>query len=170
MKRFTLVSIFVLAFAGVVLAVDGDIQRIKSCTYCGMDREKFAHSRMLIEYSDGTSVGVCSLHCAAVELANAIDKTPRYIGVGDYRSKNLIDAEKAFWVIGGSKAGVMTANPKWAFERKTEAEKCIQENGGRLASFDEAIKAAYEDMYLDTKRIRERRMMKRAPSPLEQLR
>ncbi len=44
-------------------------------------RAKYDHSRILIEYDDGTSFGACSLHCAAVDLANNIDKAPRMIGV-----------------------------------------------------------------------------------------
>jgi nitrous oxide reductase accessory protein NosL len=64
-------------------------------------------------------------------------------------------------VVGGSKPGVMTKRAKWAFENKTDAEKFITENGGTLATFDEAIKLAYEDMYQDTKMIREKRKMKK---------
>jgi hypothetical protein len=126
-----------------------------------MDREKFAHSRMLVEYEDGTSLGTCSLHCLAVELAIHIDKTPKTTLVGDYNSKTLIDAEKAFWVIGGSKMGVMTKRAKWAFGKKEDAEKFKTENGGDLASFEQVIKASYEDMYADTKMIRERRKMRK---------
>lgn len=165
MKIFILVSTFVLALASIVFAVDSDIDKHSSCTYCGMDRAKFAHSRVLIEYDDGTSFGACSLHCAAVDLANNIDKAPRTIGVGDYSSRKLIDAERAFWVLGGNKPGVMTVNAKWAFEDKRDAEKFIKENGGVLAIFEDAIKAAYEDMYKDTKQIRERRKMKRSLRP-----
>ena len=165
MKRFILVSIFVFALASIVFAVGSDIDKHSTCTYCGMDRAKFAHSRILIEYDDGTSFGACSLHCAAVDLANNIDKAPSSIGVGDYNSKKLIDAEKAFWVVGGSKPGVMTGNAKWAFEDKHAAEKFIKENGGVLATFDDAIKTAYEDMYKDTKQIRERRKLKRSLKP-----
>ncbi len=62
-----------------------------------MDRAKFAHSRVLIEYENGSSFGACSLHCAAVELATAIDKTPKAIMVADYATQKLVDAEKAFW-------------------------------------------------------------------------
>jgi nitrous oxide reductase accessory protein NosL len=122
-----------------------------------MDREKFSQSRMLIEYDDGSTVATCSLHCIAVDMANNIDKTPKKIKVADVVSKELIDAEKAVWVIGGSKQGVMTRNAKWAFVSKEKAETFIKENGGKLASFDEAIKTAYEDMYKDTKMIRDRR-------------
>ncbi len=136
-----------------------DIKKHASCKYCGMDREKFAQSRMLIEYDDGTTVGTCSIHCTAVDLALNIDKTPKSVQVADAGSKKLIDAEKAVWVIGGNKPGVMTKRAKWAFEEKDDADKFIKENGGTLATFDEAMKAAYEDMYQDTKMIREKRKM-----------
>jgi hypothetical protein len=126
-----------------------------------MDREKFGHSRMLIEYTDGSKLGSCSIHCLAVDLAQHIDKTPQAIQAADYPSKKLIDAEKAYWVIGGDKPGVMTKRAKWAFADKAAAEAFIKASGGQLASFDDAMKATYEDMYADTKMIRERRAKKR---------
>ena len=150
-----------LTVAGVVLASQEDVQSSPSCKYCGMDRAKFAHSRMLVTYDDGVKLGTCSIHCLATDLAVNIDKTPIAIEVGDYNSKELIDAEKAYWVIDGSKAGVMTKQAKWAFAKKEDAEKFIKENGGTMATFDEAMKAAYESMYTDTKMIRERRKMKK---------
>jgi len=55
----------------------------------------------------------------------------------------------------------MSKRAKWAFEKKDQAEKFVKENGGQLATFDEAMKAAYEDMYSDTKMIREKRKMKK---------
>ncbi|HTZ39428.1 MAG TPA: nitrous oxide reductase accessory protein NosL [Syntrophales bacterium] len=153
---FACLIFLVTALTAAALAQD-DVKKTASCKYCGMDREKFAHSRMLIEYTDGKAVGTCSIHCAAVEFALTIDKTPKAIMVGDYNTKMLIDAEKATWVIGGSKMGVMTRNAKWAFAQKGDAEKFIAQNGGKLATYDDAMKAAYEDMYADTKMIRDRR-------------
>jgi copper chaperone NosL len=138
-----------------------DIQKYHDCKYCGMDRQQFAHSRMLIEYTDGSGFGSCSIHCLAVDLAQNIDKTPKAIMVGDYGTKKLIDAEKAYWVIGGNKPGVMSGRAKWAFADQSAAEAFIKENGGKPASFDDAMKATYEDMYTDTKVIRERRAKKR---------
>jgi len=155
-----MIMMFCILVTAAAFAQD-DIKKYPSCKYCGMDREKFGHSRMLMEYDDGTSLGACSLHCMAVELAIHIDKTPTVILVGDYNSKTLIDAEKAFWVIGGSKMGVMTKRAKWAFEKKEDAERFKTENGGDLASFEQAVRAAYEDMYSDTKMIRERRKMRK---------
>jgi len=156
-----IVAVFLVASTFVPAQAQEDVQKHPSCKYCGMDRKQFAHSRIYIEYDDGTTVGMCSVHCAAVDLALNIDKTPKAVSVGDYNTKNLIDAEKAIWVIGGNKMGVMTKRAKWAFETKEAAEKFIQENGGETATFDAIMKAAYEDMYQDTKMIRERRKMKK---------
>jgi copper chaperone NosL len=134
-----------------------DIQKHPSCAYCGMDREKFAQSRMLVVYDDQSEFGACSLHCGAVNLAVNIDKNPQPIQIADFSSKKLIDAEKATWVIGGDKPGVMTKQAKWAFQNEPEAAAFVKEHGGKVASFEDAIKAAYEDMYTDTKMIREKR-------------
>jgi copper chaperone NosL len=147
------------AETAVASSPDADIASHRSCQYCGMDREKFSHSRMVIEFDDGSTVATCSLHCAAVDLANNIDKTPKAIKVADFSSKELIDAEKAVWVNGGSKHGVMTRNAKWAFSSKDKAAAFIKEYGGKMADFEEAIKSAYEDMYNDTKMIRDKRKM-----------
>jgi len=157
-------------FGGIAHAQQAkdDIAVHKSCGYCGMDRGTYDYSRMLIEYDEGTTVPTCSIHCAAVDLANKIDKTPKAIKVGDFTSKNLIDAEKAFWVVGGSKPGVMSKRGKWAFENKSDAENFIKVNQGSLASFEETMKMAYEDMYDDTRAIRERRKAKRMKMLMEQ--
>ncbi|OGR24913.1 MAG: NosL family protein [Desulfuromonadales bacterium GWD2_54_10] len=142
-------------------APPADVSQSPACRYCGMDRGKFNHSRMLVEYEDGSQTATCSLHCAAVELANTIDRTPVNIRVADFDTKELINVDSAVWVMGGSKSGVMTARAKWAFASREAAERFVKANGGVIGTFDEAIKAAYEDMYQDTKAIRERRMMKR---------
>ncbi len=95
--------VFLIAIAGA----QEDAKKFPSCSYCGMSREQFAHSRMLVEYDNGTAGATCSLHCMALELAIHMDKTPKAIYVGDLKDKKLIDAEKAFWVTGGNKLGVM---------------------------------------------------------------
>ena len=75
-------------------------------------------------------------------------------------TQSLVDAETALWVLGGTKPGVMTRRGKWAFAEKAAAEAFVKENGGHVATFDDAIKAAYEDMYQDMKAIREKRKAK----------
>jgi nitrous oxide reductase accessory protein NosL len=160
--------LFVLGGIAFAQQLKEDIVVHKACGYCGMDRGTYDYSRMVIEYDDGTTVPTCSMHCAAVDLANKIDKAPKAIKVGDFNSKNLIDAEKAFWVVGGNKQGVMSKRGKWAFENKNDAENFIKVNQGSLVSFEESMKMAYEDMYDDTRAIREKRKMKRMKMMMEQ--
>jgi len=163
MKRYFVLGVMAVCFllsTGAALAQE-DIKKHPSCKYCGMDREKFAHSRVFVEFENGTTEGTCSIHCAAIDFALNIDKIPKMVQVGDFETKMLVDAEKGFWVIGGNKPGVMTKRAKWAFAKKENVDKFVSENGGNLASFEEAMKAAFEDMYADTKMIQERRKMRK---------
>jgi len=164
MKKLIVVvvmTLFALTAAATVVSAQEDIGTHASCPLCGMDRGKFDFSRILLEYEDGATAGFCSLHCAAADMAVNLDKAPRAIRVGDYGTKQLIDAETAVWVVGGGKPGVMTKRPKWAFSGRSAADAFIKDNGGATASFEEALKFAYEDMYEDTRMIRERRAAKR---------
>jgi nitrous oxide reductase accessory protein NosL len=124
-----------------------DVKDHPECKYCGMKRGLYAFSRMLVKYNDGSATGTCSIHCSAIDLALNTEKMTEVILVGDFQTKRLIDAEKAFWVIGGKKTGVMSIRGKWAFENRTDADAFIGENGGLLSSFDEAMKATFEDMH-----------------------
>ena len=166
MKKAYLSAVVIVAlilFGGVISSpAADDIGLHKNCIHCGMDRGMFNFSRMLIEYDDGTVAPVCSLHCASINLAISIDKTPKAIKVADFKEKELIDAENSFWVIGGAKPGVMSKQGKWAFGKKEDAEAFMKTNQGKLVSFEEAMKASYDDMYVDTNMIREKRKMKRA--------
>ncbi|NIP28899.1 MAG: NosL family protein [Phycisphaerae bacterium] len=165
MKRtLYIIAVFILCTAAVALAMShmADVKAHSSCKYCGMDRHKFAHSRMLIKYDDGTEVGTCSIHCAALDLALNIDKSPADIMVGDFNDKSLINAEEATWVLGGDKKGVMTSRAKWAFADGGSAEKFANEHGGEIVDFDLVMSATYSDMYKDTKMIRKMRAMRKS--------
>jgi len=163
--------LLVLASLSAIPAMAGseshDIKMHPECLFCGMDREKFAHSRIVIHYRDKSETGLCSLHCAAVDMAVNLDKTPASIQAGDYNTKQLVDAEAAFWVIGGDLPGVMTRRAKWAFEKKADAEQFVHKHGGQIADFETAVRAAYEDMYQDTRMIREKREKKRAEKKVQ---
>jgi copper chaperone NosL len=161
-KFYNLVLAVGLVFgAATAHAQPDDIAKHPSCPYCGMDRLEYAHSRVYLQYDDGSTFGACSLHCAALDIGFKIDKAPEAIQVGDYNTKALIDAETAFWTVGGNKMGVMTKRAKWAFGKKEDAEAYINANGGVICGFEEAMKAVYEDMYQDTRMIREKRKMMR---------
>ncbi len=142
MKRDAAIfAILLLLFAAAVVAQD-DIGRHRSCSECGMDRKGYGYSRMLVLFQDGSEVGTCSLHCAVVEIDRAQGKAVKSIRVADRDSRTLIDAEKATWVVGGNKRGVMTADPKWAFATQTAADAFVKAHGGRIVSWADAFEAA----------------------------
>jgi copper chaperone NosL len=159
MKRVWLVAclaIYLLLQSLPVFAQrQNDLKQHPDCQYCGMDRKYFAHSRMLVRHQDGTSVGVCSIFCAAKDYLRDVDDEPEYMQVGDYNSKKLIDASKAYWIMGGKKSGVMTNRAKWAFEYKKDALAFIKKYGGELIDFNRAMKASYEDMYEDIRAFKQ---------------
>lgn len=148
--NYKLVAICILAAilfsrVGVTPAAEDDIREHRTCIQCGMDRKAYGYSRMLIRYEDGAAVGVCSLHCAVAELDSNKGRRVKSLLVADRDTRSLTDAEKAFWVIGGRKRGVMTLKPKWAFGTKAAALVFIDACGGTIANWEEVLKAAREE-------------------------
>jgi len=124
------------------------IEAPNECKQCGMDRNVFNYSRMLISYKDGTTVGVCSLNCAVTEMGNNKHRKVILLQVADHDSQALIEAGKAVWVMGGKKQGVMTQRPKWAFATKESAQKFIALYGGTITTWAEVLSAAKADAKL----------------------
>ena len=135
----------IVCFQGASVLASDDIDAHRSCAFCGMDRKAFGYSRMLVRYEDGSEVGVCSLHCAVIEMdANKARKVKALL-VADRDTRILLDAEKAYWVGGGTKRGVMTGHPTWAFASKTAAEAFIKQYGGSLTPWADVLGAAREE-------------------------
>src|SRR5512140_776595 len=105
MKISIILSMILLLTSGFSAAMD-TVESPKTCKLCGMNRSVFAQSRMLVAYTDGTATGVCSLHCAAVDLSQNSGKQVSSIKVADYITRELVDARTTYWVVGGNKAGV----------------------------------------------------------------
>lgn len=144
MKRsIILLSILLIAAAA---AAQDDIDRHRDCAYCGMDRKAYGYSRMLLRYADGTETGVCSLHCAVMDLAANDAKRAATILVADRTTRELIDALTALWVVGGAKRGVMTERPKWAFGARKDADLFIANYGGSVVSWEQALAAARSEV------------------------
>ncbi len=172
MRRMVLCSflvLFCLSFGSTLWAHEGDKPALRSkCKYCGMSPDHFTWSRVILEYEDGTKVATCSLRCACVELASNMGVGLTRILVGDYQTKELIDAETAVWVVGGDKHGVMAKTGKWAFAKKEDAEKFKLEHGGIVGGFGDALDTAYKDISDSIKTRRERAKMMKAKAPEKQ--
>jgi nitrous oxide reductase accessory protein NosL len=128
------------------LRAHDDIDRHRACNHCGMDRKAYGYSRMLVVYADGSQTGVCSLHCAAIELAAHPDRKSTALQVADRTSHALIDATRAYWVRGGSKRGVMSPTPTWAFATREAAERFIRDHGGTPATWEEVLAIARKEV------------------------
>ena len=140
-----ILALVLLCTARTNVFAQDDINDHRSCVNCGMDRKAYGYSRMLIQYEDGSALGVCSLHCAVVELDADPGHKVKTLLVADRDTRTLINAEQAHWVMGGGKRGVMTQQPKWAFQSKNGAEAFIKTNGGKLVTWAEALAAAREE-------------------------
>jgi nitrous oxide reductase accessory protein NosL len=140
-----LLALPLLLLFTVPAAAQEDVRAMPACSLCKMDRGKHDFSRVLLKLRDGTSIGTCSITCAAVEISRKGEGEVAAILVADFRTRQLIDARSAFWVIGGSRRGVMTNVPKWAFSTEEGARAFIDEFGGRRATFGEVLAAAAED-------------------------
>jgi copper chaperone NosL len=150
MDMFKKLVILVLCMGLVVLSAltagaHDDINTFRECHQCGMDRKVFGYSRMLVIYEDDSQAGVCSLHCAVTEINEHKDKKVKKLLVADRDSHSLIEADKAVWVLGGKKRGVMTDRAKWAFATMEAAEKFVDAQGGKIIGWEEALAAARED-------------------------
>jgi nitrous oxide reductase accessory protein NosL len=145
MKKAALLLLTLLLVCATVCLAADKVEAPDACVHCGMDRTRFGHSRMVVSYTDGRSAGTCSINCVVTDMAKNKAKTVKSFLVADYNTRKLTDAKTATWVIGGSKKGVMTPVAKWAFADKKDAEAFIKQNGGALAGFDEALKAAEKE-------------------------
>ncbi|MEW6164128.1 MAG: nitrous oxide reductase accessory protein NosL [Pseudomonadota bacterium] len=146
-------------------ASENDIEKYPKCPYCGMDRKQYHHSRMLIQYSDDLADGTCSLHCAAISLSLNVDREPKALWVGDnagqVEPRQLVEVDRATFLVGSRLPGVMTANSKVAYGKEEAAKAAQATHGGELVKFDQALLAAYTDMSKDVSAIRKRRAEKR---------
>jgi len=144
--RVSIMLVALLCLSATFTFAEDDIKDHRSCNNCGMDRKAYGFSRMLVQYEDGTVVGACSLHCAVVELDANPGRTVKSLLVADRESRTLLEAEKAIWVMGGAKRGVMTELPTWAFQSKDGAEAFIKTNGGKIVTWAEALASAREGL------------------------
>lgn len=97
---------------------------------------------MLIVYTDGTTVGTCSLHCAAMAMDERTGKQAISIKVADFNSGKLLEAKSAAWIVGSNQKGLMSNVEQLAFVSKQNAKAFAKRNGGMSVTFEQALKLA----------------------------
>ena len=119
------------------------------CAVCGMNLVKFYKTNHVYNGKQ-----VASLHCL-YELTEG--KIPSEAQVVDTKNLNLIDVNKAFYVVGSSVKGTMTRNSKYAFSTEADAKEFQAANGGEIMNFAKAYEVAGQDFAGDNKMIKAKR-------------
>lgn len=115
------------------------------CNNCGMNRNKWARTRYEFNTAKDTFY-TCSLACVAI-MSMKLKEEPRDVKVADYlHPMQMLDADKAFYVMGSTAPGTMTKISKIAFSDKTGAVAFADQYGGRVVRFKDVLAAAREEV------------------------
>jgi len=117
----------------------------RQCDNCLMDRNKWARTRYEFETSKGKFY-TCSIHCVAV-MSLKLKEEPRNVKVAEYmRPERMLEASKAFFVIGSVAPGTMSRISIIAFSSKEEAEAFTKRYGGKVVDFNTALSEAVKEI------------------------
>lgn len=145
--------------------LENEFEKYPKCPYCGMDRKEHHRARMLVQYSDDLSDGVCSIHCLALSLGVNIDREPKNIWGPDYGAtvepRPLVPVDQLTYLIGAELKHAMTKRSKHSFASVDVAKDFQVKHGGTLAKFDDALRESYLDMASDVAMIRKNREERR---------
>ncbi len=114
----------------------------KSCSVCGMKLPMFYKTNHAAKDSKGETKQYCSIHCL-VDHKHSEKTTDE--GVVAVDTLKFIDAKKAFYVIASKKKGTMSKVSKYAFSTKEKAQEFVKNNGGKMASYEQAVVEAKKD-------------------------
>ena len=126
------------------------------CPKCGMTLPMFYKTNHAAQV-DGKTEQYCSMHCLAETMANDTKVTD--LKVVDNTTLKFIDATKATYVFGSSKAGTMSMTSKYAFENKANAEAFAKEFGGKVMNFDDTLASVKSTLAKETAMIKKKQGM-----------
>lgn len=145
--------------------LENEFEKYPKCPYCGMDRKEHHRARMLVQYADDLSDGVCSIHCLALSLGVNIDREPKNIWGPDYGStvepRPLVPVDTLVYLIGADLKHAMTKRSKHSFASLSTAKEFQGKHGGALGNFNDALRESYLDMASDVGMIRKNREERR---------
>ena len=128
-----------------------DLVQYPECLHCGMSRKVCAHTRITVEYADGTRRAECGLHCLLADLVEQPGRQPKRILAADYNDRKLADAKKSYWVRYDNADACRESKIMLAFRTEHGADDFIVSFGGRKFNFDEALRLTYLDIEAERK-------------------
>ncbi len=116
----------------------------QGCVICGMYLDLYENTRLVILLNDDNTKSTCSIACAAEVINKNRDRIKR-VNVADFLTGELFDAYKAYFLEGSDIPGVMTYTSRLAFFSKAQALAFQKKHGGRIITFDQALKNQVKD-------------------------
>lgn len=115
------------------------------CDNCGMNRNAWARTRYEFTTAKGEFF-TCSIACVAI-MGMKLSDEPRNVRVAAYLNPaEMLETERAWFVVGSTAPGTMTAVSKIAFGEKKEAVAFAARYGGRVVGFKDALDTARKEV------------------------
>ncbi|PHS39556.1 MAG: hypothetical protein COB07_05755 [Sulfurovum sp.] len=126
------------------------------CPKCAMTLPMFYKTNHAA-HIDGKPEQYCSIHCLAETMADGGKVSS--IKVVDNSTLKFIDVIKAWYVVGSVKAGTMSMTSKYAFGKKTDAEKFAKEFGGKIMTFSAILDSVKSTLAEETAMVKKKQAM-----------
>lgn len=110
------------------------------CAVCGMWIDLYMKTRHVVILKDDTEMPFCSISCAARFMREHEGET-KEVKAADYLTTELVDANEAFYLEGSDAPPVMGSTSMIAFSSRMNARRFRMIHGGRIISFDNALKS-----------------------------
>ncbi|MCW8820811.1 MAG: nitrous oxide reductase accessory protein NosL [Sulfurovum sp.] len=126
------------------------------CPKCGMTLPMFYKTNHAANV-DGKVEQFCSIHCLAERMADGVKVTG--IKVVDNTTLKFIDVLRSWYVVGSTKPGTMSMTSKYAFGKKSDAEKFAKEFGGKVMTFYAVLDSVKSTLATESAMIHEKQAM-----------
>ncbi|MEA1891201.1 MAG: nitrous oxide reductase accessory protein NosL [Campylobacterota bacterium] len=132
------------------------------CPVCGMNIKMFYKTSHSSKLKNGNPRQYCSMRCLVVDMQEyGINMDD--IGVVDAKTQKLIDAQRAYYVLGSKVKGTMSKVSKLAFAKESDAKKFAKKYKGKVVDFTTALNAAKYSLKSDNTRLMKKKEKKIYP-------
>jgi nitrous oxide reductase accessory protein NosL len=126
------------------------------CPKCGMTLPMFYKTNHAA-HVHGKTEQYCSIHCLAETMADGVEVTN--VQVVDNTTLKFIDVIRSWYVMGSDKPGTMSKTSKYAFGKKSDAEKFAKENGGKVMTYYAVLDSVKSTLAQESAMIQEKQAM-----------
>ena len=126
------------------------------CPKCGMTLPMFYKTNHAADV-DGKTTQFCSIHCLAEAMAD--DGKVTNVKVVDNTTLEFIEVIKAWYVFGSSKPGTMSMTSKYAFGKKSDAEKFAKEFGGKVMTYYDVLDSVKASLAKESAMVKQKQSM-----------